>query len=108
MSATNINDAIDKSKFEVHPIWITKEGHPADEKDFYKVLANPKYIIKNSNKIINISNMAQLANLPEIDIFFTIIHGKLYEDCCLHGLFRFLNKPFVGDDVLAAAVIMDK
>ncbi|MFC7270652.1 hypothetical protein [Lactobacillus kimbladii] len=72
---TNINDAIDKSKFEVHPIWVTKEGHLADEKDFYKVLANPKYIIKNSNKITNISNMAQLANLPEIDIFFTIIHG---------------------------------
>ncbi|MCT6889666.1 MAG: D-alanine--D-alanine ligase [Lactobacillus sp.] len=108
MSVNNIYDAIDKNKFEVHPIWVTKEGYLADEKDSYKVLANPKYTIKNSDKTANISNIAQLANLPEIDVFFPIIHGNLGEDGCLQGLFRILNKPFVGDDVLAAAVTMDK
>lgn len=108
MSVNNIYDAIDKNKFEVHPIWVTKEGYLADEKDSYKVLANPKYTIENSDKTANISNIAQLANLPEIDVFFPIIHGNLGEDGCLQGLFRILNKPFVGDDVLAAAVTMDK
>lgn len=70
MSVNNIYDAIDKNKFEVHPIWVTKEGYLADEKDSYKVLANPKYTIENSDKTANISNIAQLANLPEIDVFF--------------------------------------
>lgn len=40
--------------------------------------------------------------------FFPIVHGNLGEDGCLQGLFRVLDKPFVGDDVLAAAVTMDK
>ena len=56
----------------------------------------------------NISNLIELENLPEIDVFFPIVHGNLGEDGVLQGLFRLMNKPFVGDDVLAAAVTMDK
>ena len=56
----------------------------------------------------NISNLIELENLPEIDVFFPIVHGNLGEDGVLQGLFRLMNKPFVGDDVLGAAVTMDK
>ncbi|MCT7867160.1 MAG: D-alanine--D-alanine ligase, partial [Lactobacillus iners] len=50
----------------------------------------------------------ELSNRPEIDVFFPIVHGNLGEDGCLQGLLRILDKPFVGDDVLAAAITMDK
>lgn len=108
VSGRNIYKAIDKDKFYVHPIWITNEGYFADEKESFKVLEDPAYQVKNPHKVNNISNLIELTNLPEIDVFFPIVHGNLGEDGVLQGLFRLMNKPFVGDDVLAAAVTMDK
>lgn len=108
MSGHNIYNAIDKNKFDVHPIWITNDGYLASQEDSFKVLEDPKYTVENPHKAANISNLVELADLPEIDVFFPIVHGNLGEDGCLQGLFRILDKPFVGDDVLAAAVTMDK
>ncbi|WP_278825658.1 D-alanine--D-alanine ligase family protein [Lactobacillus gallinarum] len=108
VSGRNIYKAIDKEKFDVHPIWITNEGYFANEEESFKVLEDPSYQAKNPHKVHNISNLIELENLPEIDVFFPIVHGNLGEDGVLQGLFRLMNKPFVGDDVLAAAVTMDK
>lgn len=108
MSGHNIYNAIDQDKFDVHPIWITNDGYLASEADSFKVLKDPHYTVQNPHKVANISNLIELANLPEIDVFFPIVHGNLGEDGCLQGLFRILDKPFVGDDVLSAAVTMDK
>ena len=108
VSGRNIYKAIDKEKFDVHPIWITNEGYFANKEESFKVLEDPSYQVKNPHKVHNISNLIELENLPEIDVFFPIVHGNLGEDGVLQGLFRLMNKPFVGDDVLAAAVTMDK
>ena len=108
VSGHNIYKAIDKDKFDVHQIWITNEGYFANEEESFKVLEDPSYQVKNPHKVHNISNLIELENLPEIDVFFPIVHGNLGEDGVLQGLFRLMNKPFVGDDVLAAAVTMDK
>lgn len=108
VSGHNIYKAIDKDKFDVHPIWITNEGYFASEEESFKVLEDPSYQVENPHKVNNISNIIELKNLPEIDVFFPIVHGNLGEDGVLQGLFRLMNKPFVGDDVLAAAATMDK
>ena len=108
VSGHNIYKAIDKDKFDVHPIWITNEGYFANEEESFKVLEDPSYQVKNPHKVHNISNLIELENLPEIDVFFPIVHGNLGEDGVLQGLFRLMDKPFVGDDVLGAAVTMDK
>lgn len=108
MSAHNIYKAIDTNKFDVYPMWITNEGYLANDEDSRKVLENPKMTVENPHKVANISNIIELKDRPEIDIFFPIVHGNLGEDGSLQGLFRVLDKPFVGDDVLAAAVTMDK
>lgn len=108
MSGSNIYDAIDKDKFDVHPIWVTNDGYFASEEDSFKVLKDPKYQVQNPGKVANLSNLIELTKLAEIDVFFPIVHGNLGEDGGLQGLFRILDKPFVGDDILAAAVTMDK
>ena len=107
-SAHNIFKAIDTNKFDVYPMWMTNDGYLADDADSRKVLDNPKMTVENPHKVANISNITELKDRPEIDVFFPIVHGNLGEDGSLQGLFRVLNKPFVGDDVLAAAVTMDK
>lgn len=108
VSAHNIYNEIDKTKYEVHPMWITNDNYLASEADSLRVLADPSYNVTNPHKVTNISNLENMTDFPEVDVFFPIVHGNLGEDGSLQGLFRLLNKPFVGDDVLAAAVTMDK
>ena len=108
MSAHNIYNAIDTNKFDVYPMWITNDGYLANDEDSHKVLENPKMTVENPHKVANLSNIGELEDRPEIDVFFPIVHGNLGEDGSLQGLFRVIDKPFVGDDVLAAAVTMDK
>lgn len=108
ISGRNIYKAIDKEKYDVYPMWITNTGFLASDADSRKVLEDPSYQIENPNNVTNISNVIELSCRPEIDVFFPIVHGNLGEDGCLQGLLRILDKPFVGDDVLAAAITMDK
>lgn len=108
ISGRNIYKAIDKEKYDVYPMWITNTGFLASDADSRKVLEDPSYQIENPHNVTNISNVIELSNRPEIDVFFPIVHGNLGEDGCLQGLLRILDKPFVGDDVLAAAITMDK
>ncbi|MCB1169554.1 MAG: D-alanine--D-alanine ligase [Leptospiraceae bacterium] len=44
----------------------------------------------------------------DIDVFFPIVHGTGGEDGVLQGLFHALDRPFVGCDVFASALGMDK
>lgn len=108
VSGHNIYNAIDKEKYNVYPIWLTKDNYFASLEDSKKVWDDPTYTIKNPHKLANVSNFEQLANLPEMDVYFPIVHGNIGEDGVIQGFFRMLDKPFVGDDVLAAAVTMDK
>lgn len=108
ISGRNIYKAIDKEKYDVYPMWITNTGFLASDADSRKVLEDPTYQIENPHTVTNISNVIELSNRPEIDVFFPIVHGNLGEDGCLQGLLRILDKPFVGDDILAAAITMDK
>ncbi len=42
------------------------------------------------------------------DVVFPLLHGPFGEDGSVQGLLRLLGVPFVGSDVLASAVAMDK
>jgi len=47
-------------------------------------------------------------DLPRIDVAFPALHGPFGEDGRLQGLFETCGVPYVGADVLAGAVAMDK
>ena len=48
------------------------------------------------------------SKLPDIDVIFPVLHGINGEDGTIQGFLRTLNIPFVGCDVLASSVCMDK
>ncbi len=48
------------------------------------------------------------ALIDRIDIAFPIIHGTFGEDGTIQGIFEMTGLPYVGCDVLAAAMTMDK
>ena len=92
ISANSVLKNLDKSKYEIYPIYIDKEG------EWYK------YIEKtNKEKISNI-----IEYLKNLDVIFPVLHGLYGEDGTIQGLLELLKKPYVGCKVLASSVGMDK
>lgn len=66
---------------------------------------------KNNHTVIEIdfnpNNLTEIINL-NVDMVFIGLHGKYGEDGRIQGLLDMLNIPYVGSDVLASALAMDK
>ena len=102
VSANSILKNLDKSKYEIYPIYIDKNGK------WYKYLDDfnkTTYDGKVENKEI-IHNIIEY--LKNLDIIFPVLHGLYGEDGTIQGLFELLKIPYVGCKVLASSIGMDK
>jgi D-alanine-D-alanine ligase len=52
--------------------------------------------------------LAPGSGLLGADVVFPALHGPFGEDGCVQGLLEWLDVPYVGSDVLASAICMDK
>lgn len=119
-SAKSIIAAIDKEKYEIHLLGIDKDGkwHFNDPADFLINPDDPKLIRLNTDSpevtllsdggSVYIKETQTGSQLGTIDVVFPVIHGAYGEDGTLQGVLRALEIPFVGVDILASAVGMDK
>jgi D-alanine-D-alanine ligase len=123
-SARSVIESIDKSKYEVVPIAITKEGNwlgaAASVKLFpmetQRLLTEEKQGRGDSNVAIlgdpsrsGLVRLGSRASEPErLDVVFPVLHGTFGEDGTLQGLLEMAAIPFVGCGTLASACGMDK
>lgn len=124
-SAQSVARAIDKNKYDVVLIGITKQGRWLAGGNTLKQLAavSPTPLLKpieetqNGNgKILNSvelvptasSDVANASPLNTIDVAFPLVHGPTGEDGSLQGLLELADIPYVGASVVASAVGMDK
>lgn len=122
ISALQAIASIPADKYEVIPVYITKnnEFYTSFECSCIEEYASIPALIKKSRRcvIMNIDGRTKLMQYPfkktgnnvisEIDVAFPIVHGTNVEDGTLQGYLKFLGIPFVGCDVTASAVGMDK
>ena len=101
ISATSTLKELDKEKYEIFPIYIGKN------RKWYKFLETKELKfgeeIKNKEEIENVFKF-----LEDLDVIFSILHGLIGEDGSIQGLFELLNKPYVGCEILASSLGMDK
>jgi len=120
LSAASVMQAIDKDKYEVVPIGITKEGRWLASGDPLKALragearhALPAALLGDpSHKAIlqlkEDKHGHSATRLAELDVVFPVLHGPLGEDGTVQGLLELANIPYVGAGVAASALGMDK
>lgn len=123
LSATNVIQNLDRSKFEVVPIGIDKQGGWFLGDDVFKkqlnapttirlqreadrMLFNPDSISKGLQQVQPIASRTNSDRI--FDVVFPVIHGTLCEDGTVQGLLELADLPYVGCGVLSSAVGMDK
>ncbi|MGQ9573032.1 MAG: D-alanine--D-alanine ligase family protein [Dehalococcoidia bacterium] len=117
ISAQGVMAAIDKQRFQVLPMGITKDGAWLTPQQTQTALAaikgQPLPSLSTSSlglpepKGSGLTGRA-LAALEKIDVLFPLVHGTYGEDGCLQGLLEMMGIPYVGAGVAASAVGMDK
>lgn len=122
ITGMQVIENMDKTKYEVVPIYITKEGKwltgnglkeystfkNNDFKDAKEILISPNN--GDSNLYANPESVGLFGKkiIDKIDIIFPALHGTYGEDGSIQGLFELMNIPYAGGGVLASSVGMDK
>lgn len=110
-SATAILNALNQDKYNVYPVFITKEGVWCNLGLLNEKIDNPEELQrKSSNSISNsIGDFLTKDFKPEEkNIIFPALHGPNGEDGTIQGFLELLNIPYVGNEVLSSSVSMDK
>jgi D-alanine-D-alanine ligase len=117
-SAESVINAMDKSKYEIVPIGITKEGRWLMSANAAALLPDAVMASNSHQQVAIIGDPTRqgLTRLDErerissepLDAVFPVLHGTYGEDGTIQGLLEMAGVPYVGCGVVASATGMDK
>lgn len=113
---------MDTDKYDVIPVYMTKnnEMYVGDEIGKIESYKDINGLLEKSQRVIMINDgdKVRLISYPikkfgknadiVLDVAFPVVHGTNVEDGTLQGYLKTLGIPFVGCDVTASAIGMDK
>lgn len=112
-SAINIMSYLNPSKYNILPVYISKEGkwflydgsltNIPDEIESFSAL-----VTFSSKECSLLRIVGDKVRSVSVDIAVPALHGKYGEDGTIQGLFEMMNLPYVGCGPLASALAMDK
>ncbi|MBQ8540870.1 MAG: D-alanine--D-alanine ligase [Clostridia bacterium] len=122
ISASQAMHALNKEKYNVVPIYITKDckfytGEALLDikkyKDIPALLAECEEVIlkkgANQAELVKVkSGLFGSKTVATCDMFIPVVHGTNVEDGTLQGYLEMLGVPYAGCDVTASALGMDK
>ena len=121
VSARGIMNAMDKEKYEIIPIGITKDGRWLTQGDPMRLLQSGTGIAGEIAESVDPETQTLVpaerrdlipgtreAGFPQVDVVFPVLHGPYGEDGTVQGLLELADIPYVGAGVLGSALGMDK
>ena len=113
MSARSVLEAIDREKYEVAMIGITKDGRWIDGDDPLMVLeacvgasgmGDGGASLGTSVQHLFSQIMKGSIGSPDLDVIFSVLHGTFGEDGTVQGLFELGDIAYVGAGVVGATL----
>jgi D-alanine-D-alanine ligase len=119
ISAIQAMNYLDQEKYEIIPIYITKEKEwytgrilmdieNYQDLDNLKKYAKPVVLYNKKGTFVLQSKKGLRRVINEIDMAFPIVHGANVEDGTIAGYLSLIGIPFVGSDIYASVVGQDK
>ena len=116
MSARSVLSVIDRKKFDLTEIGITRQGQwligenllsKFEQNDYSQLI--PAHILPSpQNPGVYICSNDGLSLYSALDVVFPVMHGSFSEDGSIQGLLELADLAYVGAGILGSAVCMDK
>lgn len=111
-TAHTVMRALDRSTYNVYPVYITREGLWCCAGAMDEPFASPEEWVQEpacGSAAESLSEvLAKYFALPGKRAALPLLHGSYGEDGTVQGLLELLDVPYVGNGVMAAAVTLDK
>ena len=116
VSASAVLNAIDREKYDIHPIGITEDGRwlyfegeveQIKNHTWEKGKVTPAIISPDSGDKC-IIKFGETVEKIKIDVCYPVLHGKNGEDGTIQGLCQLATIPYAGSGVIGSAACMDK
>jgi len=108
-SARSILKAIDRKKYEVVELGISKAGRWLPPREAQSLLGEFESSSSTLDTGLSIAAAAAEPALGTgLDVVFPVLHGTFGEDGTVQGLFELADIAYVGSGVLGSAAAMDK
>jgi len=121
-TAGGVLGAIDRSRFDVIPVGITRDGaYVLEVDDPTRFALDPAHlpeVVDNGTRVswptsaasreLTVTDASGTRSLGDVDVVFPILHGRFGEDGTIQGLLELVGLPYVGNGVLASSLGMDK
>ncbi|MBF0819373.1 D-alanine--D-alanine ligase [Streptococcus acidominimus] len=107
LSAESVMRAINYNQFFVKTYFITKDGDFIKTQEFDRTPSTDEKLMTNST-IIPSQKIRPSDIYEENAVVFPVLHGPMGEDGSIQGFLEVLRLPYVGTNVLASSVAMDK
>lgn len=124
ISANQAMHAIDADKYDVVPLFISKEGRMYTGKKLLDIASyrNIPALLDESEEVFFRTRFGdhslyaerkgafsnKLRKVATIDVVVPVLHGANGEDGAIQGLFRTIGIPYAGCNIMASANGMDK
>lgn len=106
-SAGQVMKALNRDRYEIIPIAITRKGVWLIGEDGREYLESSLGNGMRKDEVKNGGNIFS-GELPDVDLALPIVHGTYVEDGRLQGMLEMLNIPYVFSNVLSSALAMNK
>ncbi|GAB3122513.1 D-alanine--D-alanine ligase family protein [Glaciibacter psychrotolerans] len=121
-TAGGVLTALDRSRYTVIPIGITRDGAFVLEDDspakFALNTQSLPEVIDNGSRVswpestqsreLHVTDASGTRSLGAVDLVFPILHGPFGEDGTIQGMLDLVGLPYLGSKVLASSLGMDK
>jgi D-alanine-D-alanine ligase len=119
LSAAHVLGALDRDRYRVTTVGITREGRwtladgvPEQDEGLPSVADDGDTVaLVNGRKgphLVRFFPNGAVEDVGPVDVCFPVLHGPYGEDGTVQGLLATLGVPYVGADVAASAVAIDK
>ena len=113
ISARHVLAAVDRSRYDLVPIGITRDGRWVAADDAVAALPADATTLPSPDSLVDAASevdpqRAVTAPDGSIVVVFPLLHGPLGEDGTIQGLLEVAGVPYVGAGVLGSSLCMDK
>lgn len=121
-TAASVLRTLDRTRYDVLPVGITREGHWVllpDDPDALEIREGRLPQVQDTGRRVvvplggvehewTVVDADGAHGLGEVDVVFPLLHGPFGEDGTIQGLLELADLRYVGCGVLASAAMMDK